>query len=97
MDDPVADEPDLGVVISWAEFCAWATLAMTPVIWWLQGPSVSTDQFVVRTSLLVISAATGLSLRIWAIFQVMRTSSSETPKDESSPHADPTKTNPQGP
>lgn len=51
----------------WIEFSAWCALVMTPIIWWLQGPSVSTDQFVVRTGLVILSAVVGIGMRIWAI------------------------------
>ena len=53
----------------WIEFGAWCAFVMAPIIWWLQGPSVSTDQFVVRTSLVVISFVVGVGMRIWAIVQ----------------------------
>ena len=61
------EEISLEDFLGWAEFCAWAALMMTPIIWWLQGESVSTDQFVVRCSLVVISAVAGVGLRVWAI------------------------------
>ena len=61
------DEIDLDEFLGWAEFCAWAALVMTPIIWWLQGESVSTDQFVVRCSLVVISACVGVGLRARAM------------------------------
>jgi hypothetical protein len=63
MDDQEADSLDVEEVLYWAEFCAWSALVMTPIIWWLQGASVSTDQFVVRTGLVVISAGTAVGLR----------------------------------
>jgi hypothetical protein len=66
MNEEPADDLDVEEVLGWAEFCAWAALVMTPIIWWLQGPSVSTDQFVVRTALVVISAVVGTGLRIRA-------------------------------
>jgi hypothetical protein len=58
------DDMSLEEGLGWAEFCAWSALVMTPIIWWLQGPSVSTDQYVVRTSLVVISAVAAIGLRI---------------------------------
>jgi hypothetical protein len=61
------NELRLNELLPWAEFCAWSALIMTPIIWWLQGPSVSTDQFVVRTSLVVISAIVGVGLRVRAM------------------------------
>ena len=54
------------------EVGCWTMLAMTPIIWWLQGPSVSTDQFAVRIGLVVVSAITGSGLRAWAWFNVRR-------------------------
>jgi hypothetical protein len=66
----------------WAEFCAWSALVMTPIIWWSQGPSVSTDQYVVRTSLLVISAVAAIGLRIRALTARRSTTpSSASPQD----------------
>lgn len=48
-----------------AEKYCWICVVMTPVIWWLQGPSVSTDQFVVRCSLVVISVLGAVGLRVY--------------------------------
>jgi hypothetical protein len=39
MDDWESDTLELAEILYWAEFCAWSALVMTPVIWWLQGPS----------------------------------------------------------
>src|SRR5690242_12534160 len=55
VNEPTADAMTPQEVLGWAEFCCWSALVMAPLIWWLQGPSVSTDQFVVRTALVVIS------------------------------------------
>jgi len=60
------DELSAEEMLYWLEFCAWSALVMTPIIWWLQGASVSTDQFVVRTGLVVISAVVGVGLRVRA-------------------------------
>jgi pimeloyl-ACP methyl ester carboxylesterase len=66
MENARPGERDHDAVLGRIEFCAWAALLMTPIIWWLQGPSVSTDQFVVRTALVAIPAAVGVGLRIRA-------------------------------
>lgn len=68
MSNTVDDDVDLGQVRPWIEFCAWTALVMTPLIWWLQGPSVSSDQFVVRMSMVVLSAIAAVGLRLWALF-----------------------------
>ena len=56
----------------WGEQLCWMILAMTPVVWWLQGESVSKDQFVVRVSLLVLSASGGVTFRIAAFIRNRR-------------------------
>ena len=72
MDDDAVETMELTEILGWAEFGAWSALVMTPIIWWLQGPSVSTDQFVVRTGLIVISAGTAVALRARALVQRRR-------------------------
>jgi GT2 family glycosyltransferase len=53
-------------LLYWGEFCAWCALVLVPLLWWFNGPSVSTDQFYVRSrsGLLVISAVTAIGLRL---------------------------------
>lgn len=62
-------EPELTPqeVRGWAEFCCWTTLLLAPFLYWINGPAVSTDQFVVRTALVVLAAcgAVGLRLTSW--------------------------------
>jgi hypothetical protein len=72
MNNDESDTLDVAEILYWAEFCAWSALVMTPIIWWLQGASVSTDQFVVRTGLVVISAGTAVGLRGWKFVQSRR-------------------------
>jgi len=79
--EPIEDageEMDVQEISGWAEFCAWSGFVMTPIIWWLQGPSVSTDQFVVRTGLIVISASVAVGLRGRALFQRRRAAKAAT-------------------
>jgi len=64
---PSADELDGEQLLGWIEFGCWSALAMAPVIYWLQGPSVSHDQYVVRIGLVVVAALGGVFLRIRAI------------------------------
>jgi hypothetical protein len=63
MDENENDELSLPELLGWAEFCSWSALAMAPIIYWLQGESVSHDQFVVRTVLVLLAAAGGIGLR----------------------------------
>tara|TARA_R110002072_G_scaffold243821_2_gene403037 strand:- start:3748 stop:4059 length:312 start_codon:yes stop_codon:yes gene_type:complete len=71
---PDKDSDDLTVeeLRQWGEQLCWMILAMTPVVWWLQGESVSKDQFVVRVSLLVLSASGGVAFRIAALMRSRR-------------------------
>jgi hypothetical protein len=50
----------------WIEFGCWATLVLAPFLYWVNGPAVSTDQFVVRTALVVLAACGGVGLRCYA-------------------------------
>ena len=47
-----------------AEFMAWIAVALAPFLTWVNGPSVSTDQFVVRTIFFALAAVTAVSLRV---------------------------------
>ena len=85
MHDQEAAPLEISEILNWAEFCAWSALVMAPLIWWLQGPSVSTDQFVVRTGLVVVSACAAVGLRGWAIVQ-RRRAAKDSPNGE---HPDP--------
>lgn len=85
MDHDESDSLEMDEVLYWAEFCAWSALVMTPIICWLQGPSVSTDQFVVRTGLVVISAGVATGLRGWGLIQRRRARSAANIPERSQP------------
>jgi hypothetical protein len=72
MDQP--DDPEITTeeFLGWMEFGCWSALVMAPLIYWLQGPAVSTDQFVVRTALVILAAVGGVGLRIRAMLQRRR-------------------------
>jgi len=55
-------------VLGWAEFACWTVVVLTPFLWWVNGPAVSNDQLVVRTTLTVLAVAGGVCLRVvkWA-------------------------------
>ncbi len=50
----------------WAELCCWAMLVLGPLLYWVNGRAVSTDQFVARAALLVLAAVSAISLRLFA-------------------------------
>jgi hypothetical protein len=47
----------------WLEFGCWTTLALAPFLYYINGPAVSEDQFVVRTALVVLAACGAVGLR----------------------------------
>ena len=72
MTSPEGDDLDLQEFLGWIEFGCWSALVMAPIIYWLQGPSVSHDQFVVRTALVIIAASAGVGLRAQAMIHRRR-------------------------
>lgn len=70
-----SDELGGAQILGWLELGCWLALVMMPVIYWLQGPSVSHDQFVVRTGLVIVAAVAASGLRIRTILQRNRKSS----------------------
>lgn len=53
--------------LGWLEFGCWTGLLLAPIIYWLQGSSVSPDQFVIRTAAVVLLAGGAVVLRVAAI------------------------------
>jgi|GEM_PF-3553104 hypothetical protein len=47
----------------WGEFSCWVTLVLAPFLYWVNGPSVSDDQYVVRTGLVVLATVGAVGLR----------------------------------
>lgn len=68
------EEPDIDWqdVRRWAEFSCWTTLVLAPIPYWFNGPSVSTDQFVVRTALLVLAGVGAVTLRCCSLLASRR-------------------------
>ena len=50
-------------ILYWAEFACWTTIALAPFLYWVNGPAVSTDQFVVRTALVTLAVIGAVVLR----------------------------------
>lgn len=68
MQEPEFDSgPSPREIRSWVEFCCWFTLFLAPILIWWNGPSVSDDQAVVRTGLIVVSAIGAFGLRFYAL------------------------------
>jgi hypothetical protein len=67
-DRKLNDESEITVddLRNWMEFGCWTTLALAPFLYWVNGPSVSIDQFVVRTALVVLASVGAFGLRAHA-------------------------------
>ncbi len=50
-------------ILGWMELSCWTTVALAPFLYWVNGPAVSTDQFVVRTILVTVAVVGGIVLR----------------------------------
>ena len=50
--------------LGWVGFACWTALALMLFLQWVNGPSVSTDQAVVRTALVVIAVSGAVVLPI---------------------------------
>ena len=56
-------------VRDWAEFFGWTTLALVPFLYWVNGPAVSDDQFVVRCILVAVATLSALGVRGYKMWQ----------------------------
>ncbi|MCX7428750.1 MAG: hypothetical protein NTW96_24380 [Planctomycetia bacterium] len=53
-------------VFGWVELGCWTMVGLTPLLYWVNGPAVSTDQLVVRSGLVGFALGGGLVLRLAA-------------------------------
>jgi hypothetical protein len=51
-------------ILGWVELGCWTMVALAPFLYWVNGPAVSTDQFVVRTALVTIALVGGVVIRV---------------------------------
>jgi hypothetical protein len=71
MNDDECQDSDLNgkQLRDWLEIGSWTTLALAPFLYWVNGPAVSSDQFFVRTTLIVVAAVAAIALRLAAWFK----------------------------
>jgi hypothetical protein len=50
----------------WLELACWVTLTLSPFLYWVNGPAVSTDQFVTRASLVILAAFGAIGFRFFS-------------------------------
>jgi len=70
---PSDDELTWPEVIGWLEFGCWTTLALTPMLYFVNGPAVSTDQLVVRIGLVCVASLGAIALTGRRLFLKTRT------------------------
>ncbi|GAB6186277.1 glycosyltransferase family 87 protein [Thermopirellula anaerolimosa] len=51
-------------VFAWLEFACWTLLVLAPILRWVNGPAVSSDQLVVRVALVLLAGTGAIVLRI---------------------------------
>ncbi|MEX2121699.1 MAG: hypothetical protein WD847_19090 [Pirellulales bacterium] len=56
--------PDTAQILWLAELACWFSLALAPLLYWVNGPAVSTDQLVVRSVVVGIALGAGGALRL---------------------------------
>lgn len=61
--DAAGDDISLDEVLPWAEFGCWTALVLAPILYYVNGPSVSTDQAVVRSGLVILASVGAVALR----------------------------------
>lgn len=59
------DEVRLDELLPLIEFGCWTAIVLFPFLYYVNGPAVSTDQFVVRTILVIVAVVGAVSLRFW--------------------------------
>ena len=57
------DNVSLDELLLWSEFGCWTAIVLSPILYYVNGPSVSGDQAVVRTGLVIIAALGAATLR----------------------------------
>jgi hypothetical protein len=62
-----------------AEFFCWTMVVLAPILTWVNGPSVSTDQFVVRVSVFVLAVTGALGLRVFKFVRAKRKKRDSSP------------------
>ncbi len=65
IDNPMHDDAlAVGEILPWLELGCWTIVVLAPFLYWVNGPAVSNDQFVVRTSLVTLALIGGFSIRV---------------------------------
>lgn len=60
-----SDDIDLDELLPWIEFGCWTAIVLFPFLYWVNGPAVSTDQYVMRNILICVAVVGAFGLRFW--------------------------------
>lgn len=72
-DDAQSATPNTSAEAWWlAELFCWTIVVLAPVLRWIHGPAVSTDQLVVRIALVSLALVGAVTLRTVAIVRAMK-------------------------
>jgi len=77
------DEVKLDELLPWLEFACWTALVLFPILQYVNGPSVSTEQAVMRTCLVIGATLGAIVLRLvnWRRQRAATAASDATSKD----------------
>jgi hypothetical protein len=67
-DDNSPEEIHFRDVVPALEFVCWTVVLLAPILRWINGPAVTTDQFVVQISLFGLALLGAISLRLYSFF-----------------------------
>jgi hypothetical protein len=76
-----ADDQQDGIPLWAVELGCWTMVALAPFLYWVNGPAVSTDQFVVRTAVVTLALVGGVAIRVYRWRQGKKAAT--TPEDAS--------------
>lgn len=82
------DDIEIESLLNWLEFASWTAIALFPFLYWVNGPAVSTDQYVVRSILVVVAVVSAIGLRSWHWWSNRPATSVATPPERKTEHAD---------
>ena len=67
-DDESSGDIHFGDIAPAMEFVCWIVVLLAPLLRWIDGPSVTDDQFVVQIALFSLALLGAVGLRLYALF-----------------------------
>jgi hypothetical protein len=61
----VENDIELKELLPWIEFGCWTAIVLFPFLYWVNGPAVSIDQYVMRNILIGVALIGAFGLRYW--------------------------------